>query len=380
MSECGPECALGEAFRAMAPAPSDRAAAALRRLGRGVNIFWAALPRLTSEDWHGLASRGVGHVRLCASLVDPLIEWSTCPATTRSLREEEAVAALRRTRAMAELKAAAHAARRAGLSAVLNPMHRLHTLQVRADTLRWVWSAMLLEFDEGAFPSDGLVFELVNEPGNYHNHTVVGSRWVDMLPDVLELIARAQPKRVVIVGAEMGRRTDQPSAAAAGFVRTRADLYSSAVATAAASSRAIDFVNSGPALAMDAASIADLGKRFALIATFHFYRPRNFTSQGLPDVVHPQPRWKASAADLADLATQFDEARRALGPAIPVYLGEFGVNVDLIPHPEDGVSWLRHVRAICDARGFGWAVWTYYLTVKGARISTSAREHAHHVQ
>lgn len=367
--------------------PPERAASMLRRLGHGINIMTTALPFLTTEDWLGLAQR-VQHVRLCGSVVEPLINWSTCPAATKEFQSDaEAVRLLRRSRFMHELKEAAEAARRAGLKSVINPMHRLFTLEVRPDTLRWVWSAMLLEFDEATFPPSDHAFELTNEPGNYHNHTVVGARFIDMVPALLHRIAASQPSRVVIVGGEMGRRVDDERTAHAGPTdgnshdakrESRLEgghaIHPSEHARAAASNVGIEFVNSGPALIRDASHVRRLARRYPIIATFHFYKPRNFTSQGNADVIHPQRRWFGSIADVAELAEQFDAVQRGLGGQVATYLGEFGVNIDGIPHVADGVNWLRVVRSLCEARHFGWAYWTYYQSVKAATTARTASE------
>ena len=390
--------------------PHDRAAAALRRLGHGVNIMTTALSALSAIDYQGLAQR-VQHVRLCGSVVEPLIDWSVCPGATRHFANDaEAVSSLRRSRHMRELKAAVMAAQRVGLPAVINPMHRLFTLEVKPDTLRWVWSAMLLEFTEAAFPPEDFVFELTNEPGNYHNHSVVGGSYVAMLPALLHRIAASQPSRVCIVGGEMGRRLNQgplPHGGGTGGAgggsasSTNGDAY---LARAAASNPSLEFVNSGPGLIRDATHVHRLGERYPVIATFHFYRPRNFTTQGSADVIHPQHRWLGTAADVADLAEQFDAVASGLGAAshggashggashdgashgggshgslpaslrTPVYLGEFGVNVGSIPHEEDGVAWLRAVRTLCEERGFGWAYWTYFQSAKAATTAAAASE------
>ena len=323
------------------------AATVLKNLGTGVGILSAAAPSLTDEDWSGLSKR-VGHVRLCGGIVEPLIDWSTCPGATRRFKNDSlAVATLRRSRHFTRFKASAEAARRAGLAVVLNPMHKLHTLEISADTLRWVWLAMLAEFaDATLWPTDRVVFELVNEPGNYHNHTT-STRFVELLPQLLSLVATAQPERALIVGGEMGYRAGgDPN----------------------------DFVNSGPAIILDAPHIKRLAHRYPqLIATFHFYRPRAFTNIGFPEISVPQSRWLGQPSDVADLATQFDEIHGAFnGSGVPIYLGEFGLNVDFIPRLSDGVAWLTAVRQLSEARGIGWAFWTYYLSPKAATTSHTA--------
>ena len=361
--------------------PQHIAGSTLKRLGRGINIMTTALTQLTSEDFLGLASRRVGHVRLCGSVVEPLINWSTCPGSTRNFSSDaDAIHVLRRSKFMRELKSAALAARAANLSAVINPMHRLYTLEVTRETLHWVWNAMLLEFDETNFPSERYVFELTNEPGNYHNHTVVGGSFVDFVPPILHRIQQLQPRRVTIVGGEMGRRLDRPSSSSSGGSSSgsgggsKSGAYSSAAARAAASSSVLEFVNSGPALIRDATHIRRAAQRHAAVATFHFYKPRDFTTQGSAEITHPRQRWLGTENDVAELAEQFDGVARSVGASTPVYLGEFGVNIGHIPVEADGVAWLRAVRRLCEQRGFGWAAWTYFQSVKALTTASNARD------
>ena len=142
----------------------------LRRLGSGVNLMAAAQQSLGPTDYQGLSQR-VGHVRLCGGIVEPLIDWSTCPGSTRSFRNDShAVASLRAHHSFQKFKTAATEALHAGLGLVLNPLHKVFTLDVNADTLRWVWMLMVSEFGLD-WPSDRVVFELANEPGNFNNHS-----------------------------------------------------------------------------------------------------------------------------------------------------------------------------------------------------------------
>ena len=161
------------------------------------------------------------------------------------------------------------------------------------------------------------------------------------------MINAAQPTRSLILGGEMGYRSDHNGGA--------------------------DFVNSGPALVLDAPAFAKLKNIHPhLISTFHFYKPRQFTNQGFPEVPVPMLRWHASAEDVDDLAGQFREVARAVNGSMPVYLGEFGVNIDFVPHLADAVAWVRTVRTLAEQHGFGWSYWTYYLSAKAATTAVNA--------
>jgi len=334
----------------------DRATSIVRKLGRGVNLMPASLQWLTPEDWVGLKSR-VSHVRICGSLAEVLVDWRECPGKTRSFENsDEAISRLKSSKQFIGLAAAAHAAKLHGLVAILNPLHQLFTLALNPDVLRWVWTTMIREFDEKAFPTDAFIFELANEPGNFNNHSIADGRlWVDLIPAVLRLISVAQPTRVMIVGGEMGFRRDVLNVQ--------------------------DFTNSGPALSLDAPYLVSLAHKYHIIATFHFYKPRNFTAQGSPEVQVPQRRWLGTPPEMSEMSAQFDTVHRALrrpgmATGVPVYVGEFGVNIDQIPFETDGVAWLRAVRLLAEERGFGWALWTYYskhaVSTKAVTLGASA--------
>ena len=151
--------------------------------------------------------------------------------------DSHAVAVLRAHHSFTRFKAAAVEARRAGLGIVLNPLHRVFTLDISSDTLRWVWTLMMSEFELEEWPADRVLFELANEPGNFNNHSVARgrARFVDLLPPLLAQIAHAQPPRVMVLGGEMGYRDDYMGGT--------------------------DFVNSGPALVRDAAALLALARR-----------------------------------------------------------------------------------------------------------------------
>lgn len=186
-------------------------------LGHGINV--APHARITSEEWSGLARR-VDHVRLCGDVVSALINWSSCPGETigaSGLRDDaHVVRMLRRQPGYTDFVAAAQEALRAGLRLVLNPMHRLLTLEVRgrthstrtfgrsellknphwqvnARTLRWVWTAMLLDFTLQRFPPSRVAFELVNEPGNTTSASLAGGSWISLISELAERIGAASP-------------------------------------------------------------------------------------------------------------------------------------------------------------------------------------------
>ena len=153
-----------------------------RSMGRGININPWSLHRLTPEDYIGLAKRGVGHVRLGGNIAEPLQDWTTCPASTKTLRHlggNDSMARYAIINSLGKdptpmgkagfkmLKQAAADAVAAGLKVVLNPFHRRLRVAVSSDTIRWIWGAVLQEFHPDDFPYDQVAFEMVRLPISY---------------------------------------------------------------------------------------------------------------------------------------------------------------------------------------------------------------------
>lgn len=125
-----------------------------------------------------------------------------------------------------------------------------------------------------------------------------------------------------------------------------------------------------------------------LIYTFHFYKPMEFTHQGLdnagpyygklknvrwgvgpnamgaaeiasfdPSVQNGMKRYDQSPHRKADLAWAFSELRKWCdGHGQTAWLGEFGVYVKAAP-AEDRATWVRDVRELAEEHNFGWAMW-----------------------
>ena len=75
--------------------------------------------------------------------------------------------------------------------------------------------------------------------------------------------------------------------------------------------------------------------------TFHFYDPRQFTHQPNGETTGQYVRWE-SATGAARVAAIFDAVRDAL-PTLPVYVGEFGLDVhrSFESGTSDEIGWLR---------------------------------------
>ncbi len=98
-----------------------------------------------------------------------------------------------------------------------------------------------------------------------------------------------------------------------------------------------------------------------VIATFHYYDPYDFTSQGMNDGeggTFPLGQSWGTAADRRTLDDVFRKvADWAETNGQSVFLGEFGVNAKA--PLEERVRWLTAVRGAAEARGFAWCNWAF---------------------
>ncbi len=102
-----------------------------------------------------------------------------------------------------------------------------------------------------------------------------------------------------------------------------------------------------------------------LIATFHYYDPREFTKQGDPTGPLTNVYW-GTPAEIGQIDLDFEAVTAANNAwalrhgteRLPIYLGEFGV--DNFAPAADRKRWLARVRMAAQKHGFAHAHWAMY--------------------
>jgi endoglucanase len=164
--------------------------------------------------------------------------------------------------------------------------------------------------------SDGLYFELLNEPYGTLGNTV----WLSYATEAIQEIRKTNPKRMVIVGPGNWNN-----------VNNLEELFL-------------------------------LPNDRYLIATFHYYLPFHFTHQGAEWVDGSTDwmgtTWKASEDEKNAVLHDFDQAAEwSQKNQRPVYLGEFGAYSKA--DSDSRHLWTAFVARTAEARGFSWAYWEF---------------------
>ncbi len=160
-----------------------------------------------------------------------------------------------------------------------------------------------------------LFFELLNEP----NDNLTDERWQQIFPELLQAIRETNANRTVIVGP--------------------------------ASWNSLDHLTSLKLPQDD----------HALIATFHYYKPVQFTHQGA-DWVPKSEAWRGtkwgSPQDRDELQGNFERAAAwARQNERPIYLGEFGA-IGQADMPSR-ILWTEAVTREAEKMNFSWSYWEF---------------------
>ncbi|MFA8436866.1 MAG: cellulase family glycosylhydrolase [Marinifilaceae bacterium] len=230
---------------------------------------------------------------------------------------------------IADLKEAADFCLANGLIAVIDPLHLYneHFSDDQLPVLEKIWEQVAIAFAD--YPVDRLAFEIMNEPHNGYNLKNIIHKSLAAIRKV-----PGNEERIVIASGQ-------------GFT-TRMALIKA-------------FQN----------DIFPTDDNY-LIGTFHYYDPKSFTKQGTFGVTTQwgqsgvnDPAW-AVVEDAFDEVVEANQqwADRHQTQALPVYLGEYGV--DNQAPKADRKRWLCWIRMQAEKRGFSTALWNMYnLNSKG---------------
>ena len=215
----------------------------------------------------------------------------------------------------------------AGLTVVINAHHEnwIRTLTGAAMTAQLprfeaLWTQIAQHF--AGWPPQ-LVFEILNEPQPPSGSSTGGMTNADLKvlnQDILNIIRKYDPTRVVIVGAD---QWNSLSSLVSGTFSLPSDPAAG-----------------GP----------------YLIATFHNYMPWSFAGQS-------SGTW-GSSSDIASMKAQLDVAA-AWGKQnnVPIYMGEYGVTHQYngtSTDPASRITWYTQVTQLARADGISMALWDDY--------------------
>lgn len=165
--------------------------------------------------------------------------------------------------------------------------------------------------------SDGLYFELLNEPNGNLTDT---NAWNEILGAAIKEIRKTNPNRIIVVGPGNWYRVDRLS-----------DLQ----------------------LPPDDRN---------LIVTFHYYEPFHFTHQNAEWVDGSNnwsgTTWTATVNEKQAVDHDFDVALLwSKQNSRPIYLGEFGAYSKA--EMDSRHTWTAYIARAAEARGFSWAYWEF---------------------
>ncbi len=289
-------------------AQESAAAAANRRLGRGLNLGnFLEAPRganwgVQVEDRHLKMIREVGF----QSIRLP-VRWSDYASEQPPYRVEKAM--LDRVDHLLQV---AHAA---GLNVVLNH-HHYQGLDADPDAHRERFKVIWRQLAEryGHY-GDWLYFELHNEP----HDKLTAEKWNAILRDGIQAVRPSNPTRMIVVGPDRWNN-----------IRALPDL------------RLPDDPN--------------------LIVTVHMYEPFQFTHQGASWIEGPVRSIRDRTWGTPE---EVEQVQGMLGQAAewgrqhgrPIYVGEFGA-YSKAPL-ESRVAWTRTVARTAESLGMSWAYWEF---------------------
>jgi len=281
-----------------------------KRLGDGIN-FGNALEGPTEGSWgvvlkeeyfKAVKDAGFSHVRLP-------VRWSAHALSAPPYTVDP--------KFMDRVEWAISMAKKYNLLLVVN-MHHYDELETAPDANRERFEAIWKQIAERfSSASEDVAFELCNEPCK----SLDASKWNSILAETLHLVRVTNPKRTIVIGPAQWNNIDE----------------------------------------LSELTLPESDRN--LIATIHFYEPRQFTHQGAEWIGKESyawlgTHWNGSPAEVQTISSRFDKAADwAKQHDRPMYLGEFGAyeKADM----ESRERWTRTVRQQAMQRGWPTAYWEF---------------------
>ncbi|HRX15875.1 MAG TPA: glycoside hydrolase family 5 protein [Spirochaetota bacterium] len=309
------------------------------KLGRGINLGnYLEAPRDSSDDGEGawtdgrklerediirIADAGFAHIRIPCRWTDYMSK--TDPY---DLIEINGYSRLERVK---EIIGWAH---EANLKVVINTHHYNEmfysegslTLEEHKERLNALWNRLSKEFKLADYPSENLIFELLNEP-----HENIGyDDWNEMIANLTKIIwqdnasyqTNGDVKRIIMIGT----------------------------------------ANWGGVPGLYKLNLPDAINAENTIITVHYYEPFHFTHQGAEwnegasDWIGT--RWLGSESERKPLIDLFEDIEKWNTKGFEIYVGEFGV-YSKYADKTDQKAWTAFICRESERRNYSWAYWEY---------------------
>ena len=297
-------------------------------LGRGLNMGnyleadddegdWTGGRLIEEEDFALIEAAGFKSVRIP-------IRWSSHAAPSAPYAIEADF--------LARVKEVVDWAIAADLNVVINTHHYVEMMNQPSSNLAGhrarlaaIWDQISKTFPASTYPTDRLVFELLNEP----NGTIGFTEWNAIIAELTEVIwsdnAELQEGRRIMVGT----------------------------------------ANWGGPAGLANLTLPEACTPANTIVTIHWYEPFPFTHQGADWVDGSEDWigtiWRGTSADqqpLLDLYAAVEDWNAAQAEPFEVFVGEFGV-YSAFAGAEYRKAWTAFIAREAERRGWSWAYWEF---------------------